>query len=35
VNGCGVDNPTLNIDSSGAKAIRTGSANANKNTFAL
>ena len=35
VSGCGVDNPTLNIDWSGAKAIRTGSANANKSTFAL
>lgn len=35
VNGCGVDNPTLNIDWSGAKNIRTGSANANKSTFAL
>ena len=35
VNGCGVDNPTLNIDWSWAKAIRTGSANANKSTFAL
>lgn len=35
VNGCSVDNPTLNIDWSGAKAIRTGSANANKSTFAL
>lgn len=35
VNGCSVDNPTLNIDWSGAKAIRTGSANATKSTFAL
>ena len=35
VNGCSVDNPTLNIDWSWAKAIRTGSANANKSTFAL
>lgn len=35
VNGCSVDNPTLNIDWSGAKNIRTGSANANKSTFAL
>lgn len=35
VNGCSVDNPTLNIDWSGAKAIRTGNANATKSTFAL
>ena len=35
VGGCNVDNPTLNIDWSGAKAIRTGSANATKSTFTL
>ena len=35
VNGCGVNNPTLNIDWSGAKAIRTGNANATTSTFAL
>ena len=35
VPGCSVDNPTLNIDWSWAKNIRTGSANANKSTFAL
>ena len=35
VSGCNVDNPTLNIDWSGAKAIRTGSANATKSTFTL
>lgn len=35
VDGCNVDNPTLNIDWSWAKAIRTGSANATKSTFTL
>ena len=35
VNWCNVGNPTLNIDWSGAKAIRTGNANADKSTFAL
>ena len=35
VNGCSVDNPTLNVDWSWAKNIRTGSANAAKGTFAL
>ena len=35
VNGCSVDSPTLDVDSSGAKNICTWSANANKSTFAL
>jgi len=35
VDGCSADNPTLNIDWSWAKNIRTGSANANKTTFSL
>ena len=35
VSGCSVDNPTLNIDWSWAKNIKTGTSNANKSTFAL
>lgn len=35
VNGCSVASPTLNIDWSGAKAIRTGNAAATTSTFAL
>lgn len=35
VNGCSVASPTLNIDWSGAKAIRTGNAAATTGTFAL